>query len=131
MNKEILNNLPLIAIITPIAIAFVIGLFKNKYMKLKKIFVIVALLVSVIAVILMIKPVMFNNDTITVWLGNWKPLAGKAFGIALEVDALGIFMALIISIACLLSAIYSLKYMSKDNGLDKYYALFLLYQVVC
>ena len=36
MNKEILNNLPLIAIITPIAIAFVIGLFKNKYMKLKK-----------------------------------------------------------------------------------------------
>lgn len=28
MNKEILNNLPLIAIITPIAIAFVIGLFK-------------------------------------------------------------------------------------------------------
>lgn len=126
MNKEILNNLPLIAIITPIAIAFVIGLFKNKYMKLKKIFVIVALLVSVIAVILMIKPVMFNNDTITVWLGNWKPLAGKAFGIALEVDALGIFMALIISIACLLSAIYSLKYMSKDNGLDKYYALFLL-----
>ena len=30
MNEEILNNLPIIAIITPIAIAFVIGLFKNK-----------------------------------------------------------------------------------------------------
>ena len=35
MNEEILNNLPIIAIITPIAIAFVIGLFKNKYMNLK------------------------------------------------------------------------------------------------
>ena len=75
MNKEILNNLPLIAIITPIAIAFVIGLFKNKYMKLKKIFVIVALLVSVIAVILMIKPVMFNcmaRELETIgWKGLW------------------------------------------------------------
>ena len=126
MNEGILNNLPLIAIITPIAIAFVIGLFKNKYMNLKKAFVIVALSVSVIAIALMVKPVMFNHETITVWLGNWQPLAGKAFGIALEVDALGIFMALIISIACFLSAIYSLKYMSKDTGLDKYYALFLL-----
>ena len=111
MNEGILNNLPLIAIITPIAIAFVIGLFKNKYMNLKKAFVIVALSVSVIAIALMVKPVMFNHETITVWLGNWQPLAGKAFGIALEVDALGIFMALIISIACFLSAIYSLKYM--------------------
>ena len=126
MSEEILNNLPIIAIITPIAIAFIIGLFKNKYMRLKKIFVILALSVSVIVVSFMIKPVMFNHEVVTVWLGNWKPLSGKAFGIAIEVDALGIFMALIISIACLLSAIYSLKYMSKDNGLDKYYALFLL-----
>ena len=59
MNEGILNNLPLIAIITPIAIAFVIGLFKNKYMNLKKAFVIVALSVSVIAIALMVKPVMF------------------------------------------------------------------------
>ena len=55
MNEEILNNLPIIAIITPIAIAFVIGLFKNKYMNLKKSFVIVALSVSVIAIALMVK----------------------------------------------------------------------------
>ena len=55
MNEEILNNLPIIAIITPIAIAFVIGLFKNKYMNLKKAFVIVALSVSVIAIALMVK----------------------------------------------------------------------------
>lgn len=126
MSKELLNNLPLIAIIIPIAVAFIIGLFKNKFIKIKKILSILSLVISSLAVILMVKPVFFENEIITVWLGGWKPIEGHAFGIGIEVDALGIFLGLIISIACLLSAIYSLKYMSKDNGLDKYYALFLL-----
>lgn len=128
MSENLINNLPLISIITPISIAFIIGLFKNKYMKLKKALVILALSISCISVLLMINPVLLKDNIITVWLGNWNAIEGKVFGIALEVDALGVFMGLIISIASLLSGIYSLRYMSKDSGIDKYYTLFLLLQ---
>ena len=32
MSDELINNLPLIAIVTPMATAFIAGLIKNKYL---------------------------------------------------------------------------------------------------
>ena len=36
MSIEFINNLPIIAIMTPFVLAFVLGLFKDKYIKVKR-----------------------------------------------------------------------------------------------
>lgn len=126
MSIEFINNLPIIAIMTPFILAFVLGLFKNKYIRVKRALSVIATAISFLCVILLIKPILIDGEIIVSWMGNWNPIDGKAFGIGLEIDSLGMFLALIITGASLLSVIYSLKYMSHDNGLEKYYVLFLL-----
>lgn len=120
------SGYPLIAILTPFVLAFIIGLFKEKYIKIKKAIVVLGCIVSFIITVLLIKPVFLDGKIITYWLGNWKPVDNIAIGIGIEVDALSLFVGLIITAACALSSIYSIKYMSKDDGLGKYYTLFLL-----
>ena len=44
MSKEFINNLPIIAIMTPFILAFVLGIFKDKYLRLKKILAVSAIL---------------------------------------------------------------------------------------
>lgn len=126
MSIKFINNLPIIAIMTPFILAFVLGLFKDKYIKIKRALAVIATAISFLCVILLIKPILINGEIIVSWMGNWSPIGGKAFGIGLQIDSLGMFLALIITGASLLSGIYSLKYMSHDNGLEKYYVLFLL-----
>lgn len=120
------SGYPLIAILTPFVLAFIIGLFKEKYIKIKKAIVVFGCIASFIITVLLIKPVFLDGKIITYWLGNWKPVDNIAIGIGMEVDALSLFVGLIITAACVLSSIYSIKYMSKDDGLGKYYTLFLL-----
>lgn len=120
------SNLPIIAIITPFTLAFIIGLFKDKYMNVKRAAAFLATLISLISVILLIKPIMIEGNVATYWMGNWVPEKQWAIGIGLEVDALGLFVGLIIALTCLISAVYSIHYMERDNGLEKYYTLFLL-----
>ncbi|MCX8204160.1 MAG: proton-conducting transporter membrane subunit [Candidatus Nezhaarchaeota archaeon] len=50
---------------------------------------------------------------------------GSPIGSMLRADALSAFMALIFCILGLLVAIFSIRYMEEDSGLDKYYALLL------
>ncbi|WP_195987267.1 proton-conducting transporter membrane subunit [Clostridium sp. D53t1_180928_C8] len=126
MSIEFINNLPIIAIMTPFVLAFVLGLFKDKYIKVKRTLAVIATAVSFVCVILLVKPILINGEVIVNWMGNWIPMSGSAYGIGLEIDSLGVFLALIITGASLLSVVYSLKYMSHDNGLEKYYVLFLL-----
>ena len=126
MSIEFINNLPIIAIMTPFVLAFVLGLFKDKYIKVKRTLAVIATAVSFVCVILLVKPILINGEVIVNWMGNWIPMSGNAYGIGLEIDSLGVFLALIITGASLLSVVYSLKYMSHDNGLEKYYVLFLL-----
>lgn len=120
------SGYPLIAILTPFVLAFIIGLFKEKYIKIKKAIVVLGCIASFIITVLLIKPVFLDGKIITYWLGSWKPVDNIAIGIGMEVDALSLFVGLIITAACALSSIYSIKYMSRDDGLGKYYTLFLL-----
>jgi multicomponent Na+:H+ antiporter subunit D len=120
------NYLPIIAIIVPFAAAFIVGLLGEKLLNVKKILAILATLVSLIAVGLLIKPIVINREIANYWMGHWVPEKLWAIGIGLEVDGLGLFVGLIIAVTCLLSSIYSVKYMERDSGLEKYYPLFLL-----
>ncbi len=120
------SSLPIIAIITPFTLAFVIGLFGERFLNVKRFLTFLATLTSLICVVLLIKPIMVDNSIATYWMGNWIPEKQWAIGIGLEVDGLGLFVGIIVSLTCVLSSIYSVNYMERDNGLEKYYALFLL-----
>jgi multicomponent Na+:H+ antiporter subunit D len=120
------SNLPIIAIMIPFAAAFVIGLFSDKLLYLKKLLAVAAALASLITVLLLIKPIVLDGQIAIYWMGNWVPEDLWAIGIGLEVDGLGLFVGLIIAVTCFLSSIYSINYMERDSGVDKYCVLFLL-----
>jgi multicomponent Na+:H+ antiporter subunit D len=118
--------LPILAIIVPFAMAFIIGFLGDKLLNMKRFLSFIATLISLICVILLIKPIVLDKLVATYWMGNWRPQDLWALGIGLEVDSLGLFVGIIIGITCVLSSIYSVKYMERDSGLEKYYVLFLL-----
>lgn len=120
------SNLPILAIFTPFLGAFIIALLGHKGLKLSKYVSILAAAVSFIAILMMIEPILVNEGIITYWLGNWSPENLWAVGIGIEVDGIGLLVGLIIGTTCLLSSIYAIRYMDKDNGLEKYYSMFLL-----
>lgn len=120
------NILPLLAIIIPFISAFFVGIFGSKNVKIQKGIAFFATLFSFIIACMLIKPVLINNGIISYWMGSWIPEKHWAIGIGLEVDGFGLFVGLIITLTCFLSSIYSFRYMENDNGLDKYYILFLM-----
>lgn len=120
------SHLPVLAILTLFLTSFITGIIGSRSDKLRKIVVFIGTAIPVVLMILIFKSVMVDGKIISYWMGNWNPVSNFAIGIGLEVDSLSLFFALIIVVAVFLSTIYSFKYMSKDNGLDKYYVIFLL-----
>ena len=82
--------------------------------------------VSLLLLVLLIKPVMLDGETIAYWMGSRGIAGGYAIGIALEVDALSLFFALLIATAVFVSAIYSIRYMVHDDCVPQYYVLYCL-----
>lgn len=124
----IVSSYPIIAIIVPFVGAFIVGLLgsKKKFLNIQRFVAVFAAFISFFYVCRLFKPIILDKQIVYYWMGNWVPEKNWAIGIGLEVDAFGLFTALIITAACFLSSIYSIKYMSEDDGLDKYYVLFLL-----
>ena len=90
---------------------------------------IVALIASGLSltfIIMLIKPVVLDGNIIVYWLGNRSLAGGYAIGIALEVDALSVFFALLTTAAVFVSCIYSQTYMKHDDNIGQYYILFLM-----
>lgn len=106
--------------------SFLIAITGKRSNILKKIIILVSTGTSFVLTILLYGQVMLNGKIIPYWMGNWVPVFDYAIGIGLEVDSLSLFFGLIMSFIILLSGIYSFKYMERDNGLDKYYSIFLL-----
>ncbi|KYH35641.1 hydrogenase-4 component B [Clostridium tepidiprofundi DSM 19306] len=118
--------LPLMAIMLPFLAAFIIALTGNKALGLKRALAVIFTFIPLLAVILLFKPIMADGHVVSYWLGNWVPEKTWAIGIGLEIDAFGLFCGLIITLTCFLSSIFSIRYMEKDNGLEKYYTMFML-----
>ena len=74
----------------------------------------------------LVKPVMFNGEIISYWMGNRTVAGGYAIGIGMEVDALSLFFGLLITIAVFVSCLYSIQYMAHDDNIPQYYTLFLM-----
>ena len=74
----------------------------------------------------LVKPVMLEGEIISYWMGSRAIAGGYAIGIAMEVDALSLFFALLIATAVFVSAIYSIRYMVHDECVSQYYVLYCM-----
>lgn len=120
------SSLPIMPIAILFASAFIVAFIKDKYLKIQKVIVVFSTFIALIPLVMLWKLVFIENKIVTYWLGSWGMSNGSTVGIGMEVDALGLFIAIIIGIAIFLSSIYSLKYLENDNGVSKYYILFLI-----
>ncbi len=82
--------------------------------------------ISFLCMVALVKPVMMDGEIIAYWMGNRSIAGGYAIGIALEVDALGLFFGLLVSAVVFVACIYSFSYMSHDDNQSQYYTLFLM-----
>lgn len=120
------SSLPIMPVAILFASAFIVAFIKEKYLKIQKGITVLATFLALIPLGYLCKLVFIENKIVKYWLGSWSMSNGSTVGIGMEVDALGLFIALIIGIAVFLSSIYSLKYLENDNGVSKYYILFLI-----
>lgn len=121
-----IQHFPILAIVVLFLGAFLTVLFGSKNKVARTIIVCAAAFSSFIFIVSLIKPVMIDGEIISYWMGNWEPVSGYAIGIGLEVDQLNLFFGLLVSLTVLISGLYSFKYMSKDDTLEKYYVLYLM-----
>lgn len=119
-------HFPIFSIIIPFAFAFITGIIGNRFKKVRNLMVVIATSSSFVLMLLIFKPVMIEGKILPYWFGNWEPVEKWAMGIGLGVDQLSVLMGLIVSFTTTLSGIYSFRYMSNDDGTEKYYPLFLL-----
>ena len=125
MNFLSYQHFPIYSVMILFLGAFLVVLFgKNKYAR--GIIATLAAAVSLSCMIALIKPVMIDGGIINYWMGDRSVAGGYAIGIAMEVDALGLFFGLLISTAVFVSCVYSLQYMERDDNVSQYYTLFLM-----
>lgn len=124
--SNFINNFPILAIMSLFLGTFISSLVGRHNAKVRNTVVFLAMLVSLVLILALIKPVLLEGQVINYWLGNWEPVEGWAIGNSLEVDALSLFFALIVVVAVFVSGVYSFFYMSHDDSLVNYYTLFLM-----
>ena len=103
---------------------FIVLLGKNRIIRNCIAFLATGLALTLLC--LLIRPVMLDGAVVAYWMGNRAPAGGYAIGIALEVDALGLFFGLLIATAVFVSCLYSFSYMKEDDNEPQYYTLFLM-----
>ncbi len=121
-----MNNFPILAVMALFLGAFITSLVGRRNVLVRNIVVAITMGISLVLTLCLIKPVFVDGQIITYWLGNWQPVEGWAIGICLEVDALSLFFALIVTVAVFVSGIYSFSYMKHDDSLVNFYTLFLM-----
>ena len=121
-----MENLPILAIMTLFMGAFLNSLLGRRSRKVGNTVVFIAMALALGMMLALIRPVFFEGRTICYWMGGWAPDAGWAYGIGLEVDALSLFFGLIVTIAVMVSGVYSFTYMARDDSQVNFYTLFLM-----
>lgn len=125
MSMQYYQHFPVLSIMILFLGAFLVALFhKSRFMR--TFITSVAVIGSFAMMIALIKPVMLNGEIITYWLGGRVPDGGYAIGIALEVDAVSLFFGILVSLAVLLSGLYSFRYTKQDDARDKFFTLYLM-----
>lgn len=119
------QHFPIYAIMVLFLGAFIIVMLGN-HKTVRNIVAMLAVTASLGFLLALVKPVLLNGEIIAYWMGNRAMAGGYAIGIALEVDALSLFFALLIGVAVFVSGVYSMQYMDHDDNVSQYYTLFLM-----
>ena len=125
MNMLSYQHFPIYAIMVLFLGAFLIVLF-GKCKAARHILAFLSVSASLGFLCALVPRVMMNGEIIAYWMGNRVPAGGYAIGIALEVDALSLFFALLVATAVFVSCVYSFSYMNRDDNVPQYYTLFLM-----
>ena len=125
LNALSYQHFPIYAIMVLFLGAFLIVVFGGNRMA-RNILALLSITASLAFILALVKPVMWNGEIIAYWMGGRVPAGGYAIGIALEVDALSLFFALLVSVAVFVSGVYSIQYMRHDDNEREYYTLFLM-----
>ena len=125
MFERLIPHCPVLAVMTLFLGAFLTAIF-GRSKAARRILLMLASLLSSFFMALLVKPVFFDGQIISYWMGNWAPRAGYAIGIGFEVDGLSLFFALLVSLTVLLSNLYSLRYIERDDCGDYYCTLALM-----
>ena len=127
-----MDHIPVLAVAIPLLAAFATPLISKIDKKLRNIWAILALGISLILIITTFNEVL-NSGIITYTLGASSPTQTIPTGssvpirIILEIDGMGAFAALGMGITTFLASIYSWSYFDdEESGLNKYYTLLLL-----
>ena len=101
-----MTHYPILAIMAYFLGAFLIVIFgRNRAVRNTLGFLGTA--VPLCLLIMLAKPILANGEIIAYWMGNRVPAGGYAIGIALEVDAMGLFFGLLIATAVFVAMLYS------------------------
>ena len=122
---NMLQHFPIFAIMAYFLGAFLIVIF-GQNRAVRNILAFLATAIPLCLLILLVKPILLQGEVIAYWMGGRAPAGGYAIGIALEVDAFGLFFGLLIATAVFVAALYSYSYMSHDDNEPQYYTLFLM-----
>jgi len=128
--SSILKHSPALVMALPLLAAFltpVVGRFNRKVLGW---FVSIVLGLTLFITLLMATQILTNGPMIYVFGGSEAGLTlpsgySVPIRIIFHIDGMGIFMGLITAVVSFLAAIYSLSFMQKHSGLEKYYALLL------
>ncbi len=121
-----IQNFPILAVMALFMGAFLNSLFGRRSRLAGNIVAFAAMAAALGLMLALVRPVLLEGQIITYWMGNWAPEAGWAYGIGLEVDALSLFFGLLVTVAVLVSGVYSFTYMARDDSQVNFYTMFLM-----
>lgn len=117
---------PILTIVLPIFAAFltpVVGIVAKRFgVERARDWFVVGVAILMFIIVASMVPAVWGGEVLVYKLGGWSP----PWGIVLAVDGLNLLVALIIAGVVSLVAIYSVVYMERDSGLEKYYTLLML-----
>ena len=110
INALSYQHFPIYAIMVLFLGAFLIAVF-GRNRTARNVLALLSITAALAFILALIRPVMLGGEIIAYWLGGRVPAGGYAIGIALEVDALSLFFALIVAVAVFVSGVYSSQHM--------------------
>ncbi|MBA7501015.1 Na(+)/H(+) antiporter subunit A [subsurface metagenome] len=131
---DLSDHIPILIVAIPLLAAFLVPLIGRINKKATGILTTLALIVSLILTIALAVKILTVGPQVYVFGATSPSLtlpSGLKFPIRImfQIDAMSIFMGLIIAVVSFLGAVYSLGFMKQHSGLDKYYPLLLLLTV--
>ncbi|SHJ96007.1 multisubunit sodium/proton antiporter, MrpD subunit [Anaerobranca californiensis DSM 14826] len=121
MREQIINFLPVWAVLLPIVSTIPLFIIEQKSAKLRDWFAVVISTLTFLLVLAMYSPIK-NGQVIYLEYPRIFP----PFGISFRVDFLGYVLALISSFVWLLCVIYSKEYMCNEHSCNRFYPFLLL-----